>query len=439
MTSDSRGAIRLTHAFTASAERVFDVWLSPDKAARWLVAGAVEQVSRVEIDARVGGSIRFVARRAGRSVEYSGEYLEIRRPHRLCFTIRDSASANTVRVTVRIEPRNAGCFMSLMSEIEPTPLRAPASLQALASSGALETYQAEKVVRPRWPTLQAKAALSLGLHLAMLPLLPIVLREPELPLGAGSRPTLAMMTVDIGVAEGAKLPAVVAPGKPPAISPPVPPIPAQQPPVAARPAPHATTSRNMLGLPASRITRAPSPAAENQAASADSRGAQAAGAPGAFAHSTNGQNPTTSTGGAAGEDSEVGRHLRRMAGAEAAPPLVGTICSGTISFAPGGGVVPARGGTGGRTFYGGQKVPVEADFFRDRDGMPWVRFTLWPEASWNLPVSIAGNEVRWTDVDGSGYTLRPAANGHLTGLAGFLNDSAAKIDFTCAGSDAHPT
>jgi DNA-binding transcriptional ArsR family regulator len=56
MTAESRGVIRLTHAFTVSAERVFDAWLRPEMVARWLLPYTVERVTRVEIDARVGGS-----------------------------------------------------------------------------------------------------------------------------------------------------------------------------------------------------------------------------------------------------------------------------------------------------------------------------------------------------------------------------------------------
>jgi len=110
-----------------------------------------------------------------------------------------------------------------------------------------------------------------------------------------------------------------------------------------------------------------------------------------------------------------------------------------MSFSPDAGVVQVRQPSASRTYYGGQEVPVEARFFRDHDGKPWIRFTLWPEAPWDLPVRIAGSEIGWTDADGSGYALRRVGNNHLTGLAGFSGAPAAKIDFTCAGSDAHHT
>ncbi len=424
MTANSRGITRLTETFTASAERVFDAWLSPEKMARWFLPDTGGQVARVEIDARVGGSIRVVTHRAGRAVEHTGEYLEIQRPHRLSFTIGSSASARAVRVTVLIEPRGAGCSLTLISAIEPAPLR------ALASLGALETYRAETVARPRWPMrLECKAALSLGLHLAMLPLLPIVLRGPVLPSGAGPLPTPAMLAVSISTAEGVKLPqpsfalAVVVPGAAPAMAPPppsapAPPVTVRQSPAVARRAPHATTSRNTPPFLRPRTTPQANRTATSQGASASWLALQAFNASGAPAHSASGPD--------------------HAAGAQVEPPLAGTTCTGTISFSSDGGFFRAQGATY-LTFYGGQKVLAEARFFRDRDGSPWIRFTLSAGAPWNFPVTIAGSEIRWTDVNGSGYALRPVGNNHLTGLVGFYGDSAAKIDFTCTPSDAHST
>jgi uncharacterized protein YndB with AHSA1/START domain len=455
MTSSSPGVIRVTHAFMASAERVFDAWINPEKVARWLLPDTEGKARPVGVGTGADEAIRCIAYCAGRAVEHTVEYLEIQRPYRLSFTIRNSASAKKERVTVLIEPRGAGCFLTLTSRIEYGPLR------ALTRLAALTPFPAEKAARPRWPTVEAKAALSLGLHLAMLPLLPIVLREPELPPGAASPPPLAIVTVDLATADGvlrphrSYVPAVMAPGEPPAMAPrpptepPAPsettaavPEPWRPPPIPApqtealstpastpaRPVPHTTTSRNTLPLLASRTSRQPNPDANNQGASTHSPDSQALTSLGAPPQWTNEPNLTTRTGGAAGEDRGVLGHQTRAA-AQAEPPLVGTSCIGTVSFST----------DGNGTYYGGKRVSVEARFFRDQYGGAWIRFTLWPGAPWNLPVTIAGNEIRWTGVNGSGYALRPMGNNHLVGLAGFNIDSAAKIDFTCAGSDAHPT
>lgn len=79
--------VRIARHLSAAPERVFDAWLDPVKAGRWLFATPSGRMVRVEIDARIGGSFILVDRRDGEEVEHTGEYLEIDRPRRLSFTL----------------------------------------------------------------------------------------------------------------------------------------------------------------------------------------------------------------------------------------------------------------------------------------------------------------------------------------------------------------
>jgi len=123
MTSNSRlppVEVRVAQRFRASAERVFNAWVDPGTAGRWLFATALRPMSRVSIDARAGGAFHFEGRRDGKSVVYAGHYIEIVRPRRLAFTVSCGQCADEVaRVRVEIVPLAAGCDLRLVQENVP--------------------------------------------------------------------------------------------------------------------------------------------------------------------------------------------------------------------------------------------------------------------------------------------------------------------------------
>ncbi len=109
--------VRVSHRFQADAERVFDAWLDPGSAGKWLFATPTGQMVRVEIDPRVGGSFTLVDRRDGEDVEHVGKYLEIDRPRRLVFSFAvPKYSSQSTRVNIDIAPLPDGCEITLIHE-----------------------------------------------------------------------------------------------------------------------------------------------------------------------------------------------------------------------------------------------------------------------------------------------------------------------------------
>lgn len=120
MTADAPVKVRVTRRFSAPPGRVFDAWLDPEKAGRFLYATEEGKMVRVEIDARLDGRYSIVERREHQDVEHTGEYLEIDRPHRLVFTLQVPLYSEEVdRVTVEIEPADDGCELTLIHETSP--------------------------------------------------------------------------------------------------------------------------------------------------------------------------------------------------------------------------------------------------------------------------------------------------------------------------------
>jgi uncharacterized protein YndB with AHSA1/START domain len=109
--------LHITRHFDACPERVFDAWLDPATAGRWLFSAPNGEMVKVDIDARVGGHFCFRDRRDGEDVSHVGEYLEIDRPRRLVFTFGVPKYSDAMtRVSIDIVPVGSGCELSLLHE-----------------------------------------------------------------------------------------------------------------------------------------------------------------------------------------------------------------------------------------------------------------------------------------------------------------------------------
>jgi uncharacterized protein YndB with AHSA1/START domain len=116
MTAENPETLVITRRFDFSTERVFDAWLDPAKASRFLFATPTGKMVRVDIDARVGGSFN-ITRRDGDDVEHVGTYVEIDRPRRLVFTFGvPKFSAQMTLVTIDLRPLPMGCELTLTHE-----------------------------------------------------------------------------------------------------------------------------------------------------------------------------------------------------------------------------------------------------------------------------------------------------------------------------------
>lgn len=117
MTVTPERFLRIHREFDAAPERVFDAWINPEIARKWLFAMPIDEAYTAQLDARVGGTWSITARRAGLDYTASGEYLEIDRPRRLVFTFAmPQFSPNTDRLTVEIVPSGSGCLLTLTQE-----------------------------------------------------------------------------------------------------------------------------------------------------------------------------------------------------------------------------------------------------------------------------------------------------------------------------------
>ncbi|QDZ08959.1 SRPBCC domain-containing protein [Sphingomonas panacisoli] len=105
----------------AAPDRVFNAWLDPAQARRFLFATPDGEMLACDIDARVGGVALIVERRGDREAHHHLRFEEIDRPHRLVFQFRACMAGQTdqgewTRVTIAIAPTDNGSRLTLTHE-----------------------------------------------------------------------------------------------------------------------------------------------------------------------------------------------------------------------------------------------------------------------------------------------------------------------------------
>jgi uncharacterized protein YndB with AHSA1/START domain len=97
---------RVQRILPAPPEAVYDAWLD-ESSLREFMCPAPGRATEVEVDARVGGSLRVVMTFPDRRTEITGEFVALDRPDRICFTWHtDGGDAESI-VTVLLAPHGA--------------------------------------------------------------------------------------------------------------------------------------------------------------------------------------------------------------------------------------------------------------------------------------------------------------------------------------------
>jgi uncharacterized protein YndB with AHSA1/START domain len=106
-------AITITRRFKATPERLFEAWVNPEVASKWLMTTKKSQ-TQYDLDLRVGGEYSIIRQTDDKFYTAVGKYLEVDPPRRLVYTFCMPQFAVDVGIiTVEIEPEGDGSRLTL--------------------------------------------------------------------------------------------------------------------------------------------------------------------------------------------------------------------------------------------------------------------------------------------------------------------------------------
>jgi len=101
----------------APPQRVYDAWLIPQNASKWLFATPTGRMIRAEIEPKVGGRFRLTDRRDGVDVDHVGKFVELLPGKRVAFTFTVPLySKEETLVRVDLSPKGKGTKVVLTHE-----------------------------------------------------------------------------------------------------------------------------------------------------------------------------------------------------------------------------------------------------------------------------------------------------------------------------------
>jgi uncharacterized protein YndB with AHSA1/START domain len=116
MPTDTK-TLQIKRTFDDSPEAVFDAWIDPDTARKFLFATPDGEIVRCDIDARTGGSFTITRRDNSGDTEHVGVYEVVDRPHKLVFTFGVPAFTSDVTlVIIDIASTPSGCALTFTQE-----------------------------------------------------------------------------------------------------------------------------------------------------------------------------------------------------------------------------------------------------------------------------------------------------------------------------------
>jgi uncharacterized protein YndB with AHSA1/START domain len=120
--TEKPASFTISKSFQGNAQKVFDQWLIPVFIGKWMFNKEIigEKIVSLDNTVRKGGDYKFIVEKKGKTVEYSGQYLELKIPNQLVFSwVKDGREDRCSRISLRFEEDGTKTKMKFSMKLDP--------------------------------------------------------------------------------------------------------------------------------------------------------------------------------------------------------------------------------------------------------------------------------------------------------------------------------
>lgn len=119
MTKPAKIKVQARHRYNASADRIYETLMDPNKAKKFMFSTLTGKMIKAEIEPKVGGGFTFIDRRPEGDAAHYGVYVALEKPKQIAFDFSvQKGSPESDRVTIDIVTLKQGCEVTLTHEMK---------------------------------------------------------------------------------------------------------------------------------------------------------------------------------------------------------------------------------------------------------------------------------------------------------------------------------
>ena len=111
--------IYVSHCYEVSCSTLYDQWLDPQSASRWLLTTLDGETPQIQMQQQIGGRFQICQSRPQGDLFLNGQFLQLKRPQQIMFSLENPRlSTEPDLIQLLFQPHPFGCELQVSHQLQ---------------------------------------------------------------------------------------------------------------------------------------------------------------------------------------------------------------------------------------------------------------------------------------------------------------------------------